>query len=870
MKYDVLKAILLVSSMLAGGCEQSGQAQDKANDILLRAQGYFDQGQYSAASIEARNALKENDKNIDAYLLLARIYHEQGNYGASVKTLLELPNDNLEVVVLLGNNYLKQKKFKSLDQLLATVATRADAKQSWDFNRLQSINLILQDKPDQALKQIELLVATASTADQKASSEVVRSFYLGQNQQPEQQMQALDKALILAPNHVEALLEKARLQFARKDYEAAEDLLSQALIALPRTDNMTLQRLEVLQAMASTLSRQNRSGEAMIYSKLIAEANPKAQEIQTEFEQGIEKLKEGDVKTAEEVFSKLYMTDHARMAGSILGLIRFQQGDFKEAAQFFEETIDPETASPEMLRAFAESQLRMRNPEQALKTIEANANEHPNNPDILGVYGLALLATGKTEPGIEQLNRALEIDPSRARLRLALATALNSQGKPDAALQQIEAAFATDKSDIAIQERLVAQYAAMNKGPELLRFSGELSALPAVESQALAGLVLLRMDPKRGTELLNKLYATSPSEPAVLRAQLRMQILSKNYREVVRFGKLLVANDPNDIAALGAIVRAYDLLGASAEAESYLNEQIARSANAWGPEHVLAMQSLRERDFTKATGYINNAVAKSAYNPVTTRLYGQIHQAAAAQQAQMGNYARAREIIMDAMQNNEVTPQLLHLLIKVELADNNPGEADKLVAELNQSAQGSPVAYHAQGDIAAYKKDNAAAMTHYRSAWSAAPNDILAGDMWTLLKTAGNTNKETFLAEWAEKVPQSSRARTFAGIFYQEAGQRSKAVENYRASLAINASQPVVLNNLAWLLMEDNKLSDAFAYAEKAVKLAGNNPSVLDTFGWIAFKSGKKDVALESLEKAASLQPDNEEIKAHLDAVRKG
>src|SRR5690606_24272043 len=175
------------------------------------------------------------------------------------------------------------------------------------------------------------------------------------------------------------------------------------------TDNMTLQRMEVLQAMAATLSRQNRSGEAMIYSKLIAEANPKAQEIQTEFEQGIEKLKAGELKNAEEVFSRLYLNNNARLAGSVLGLIRFQQGDYEKAMQFFEDTIDPETASPELLRAYAESQLRMRHPEQALQTIEANVNEHPNDPDLLGVYGLALLATGKTDEGIAQLNRALEL-----------------------------------------------------------------------------------------------------------------------------------------------------------------------------------------------------------------------------------------------------------------------------------------------------------------------------------------------------------------------------------------------------------------------------------------------------------------------------
>src|SRR5690606_29076686 len=191
----------------------------------------------------------------------------------------------------------------------------------------------------------------------------------------------------------------------------------------------------------STLSRQNRSGEAMIYSKLIAEANPRAQELQNEFEQGIEQLKAGDVKGAEEIFSKLYISDHAKLAGSILGLIKFQQGEYKEAAEFFENTIDPETASPELLRALAESQLRMRNPEQALQSIEANVQEHPENPDILSVYGLALLSTGNTDKGIDTLNKVLQLAPERANLRLALANAYNVKGETEKSLQEVEKAY---------------------------------------------------------------------------------------------------------------------------------------------------------------------------------------------------------------------------------------------------------------------------------------------------------------------------------------------------------------------------------------------------------------------------------------------
>lgn len=868
MKLKTITALLLASSVLTSGCNQADQSENKSNDILMRAESYFQQGQYSAASIEARNALKEDASSLGAKLLIARIYFEQGNYSQSVKVLLELPQDNVNVIELLGKNYLYQSKFKTLESLLKSTSSLAGAANSWELNRLRAMTLLQQGNLEQAKVKIDQLASAASSQEQKAAAEVVRSFYFGKRNDSARQQQALEQALAYAPGDIDALLEKAKLRYAQKNYEAAEDLLSQALIALPRTDAMTLKRLEVLQAMASTLSRQNRSGEAMIYSKLIADANPKAQELQNEFERGIDKLKSGDLKDAETIFSKLYLTDHAKLAGSVLGLIKFQQGDYKGAEEFLQDTIDPETASPEVLRAFAESQLRMRNPQQALKTIEANVQQHPDDPDILSVYGLALLATGDSAKGIEAIQRVLELDPQRAVLRVALANAYNALGQPEKALQESEKAYASRKDDLSVQERLAMQYAMMGKTAELTRFAREINQSSAIESQALAGLILLRVEPQAGAKLLDDLYARSPSEPAVLRAQLRKHALAKDFNQVIRIGKLLVAADNNDLGALGAVTEAYARMNQSDAAQQYLKQQSDGSASAWAPDFVLANLAFRTRDWQQATTHINKAVSKSSYNQITTRLYSQIYLAHASNLAQGGHYDDARDSIMEAMQNNEVSPALLHLLIRVELADNNLTEAEKVMAELSNLSPDSQITKHSQGDIAAAKGDKAAALTHYQNAWNLGASDVLGADLWKLMDNAAPSEQERFLAEWRQKLPRSVVATNIAGLRHQEKGRSADAIKAYQESLAINGLQPVILNNLAWLLMEANRMGEAFTHAEKAVELAGNNPSILDTFGWIAFKAGRKDVALANLEKALQLQPDNEEIKAHLDAVK--
>lgn len=869
MKLIFKFAIVLAGIILIAGCDQTSttQNQGKAVEYLTRAESYFQQGQYSAASIEARNAIKEDPTNREAYLLISRILYEQGNHEQSVKALQELPKTDIRVVELLGNNYLKQGKFRSLANLIAEAPKDATSAQSWELAKLEAYAAINQKKAIDIDKQIASLMNLAKKPAQKAASELVRAEYYKSQNQTDKQLLALDKALAYEPNSVDAILEKAKIRYAEKNYEAAEDLLSQALINLPSADSMTLKRVEVLQAMAATLTRQNRTGEAMIYSKLIAEANPKAQELKHEFDMGIEKLKAGNINEAEDIFSKLYLTDHAKVAGSILGMIKFTQGQYEDAAEYFENTIDPETASPEVLRAFAESQLRTKNPQMALQTIEANIQEHPEDGNLLGIYGLALLASGETDKGIANIQKALALDPTRVRLHLALAAAYNAQNNNNAALTELKKAYDTSPEDISIQERLALQYAMMKDGNGLQSFAEGLSKSQSNPSRALAGLIFLQTTPDKGKAYLDELYAESPSDPAILNAQLRKSLQTGDYSQVIRIGKILTNTRPDDIQILGAIVQAYRKQQNLNGALEFLNDLSEKSSNIWGPDYIIALIHLSARDFEKSIASINRATSKSGFNDVTSRLYNRIYFSYASQLAQRGDRDHARSVVMEAMQNNEVNPMFLHLLIKIELADDKLAEAEKLLAELKQTASGTALLNQAMGDVSV-KKNDGDAITHYKAAWQMTPSDAVALSIWKLLKDNNTAEQQQFLTDWKNKLPKSFVAPYIEGMQYQTSGKANNAIEAYRKSLAINPNQPVVLNNIAWLLMEKGQFDEALRNGEKAAKLAPESASILDTYGWIAYKAGKKDLAITTLEKALANEPGNHEIQQHLDTVK--
>ncbi len=134
-------------------------------------------------------------------------------------------------------------------------------------------------------------------------------------------------------------------------------------------------------------------------------------------------------------------------------------------------------------------------------------------------------------------------------------------------------------------------------------------------------------------------------------------------------------------------------------------------------------------------------------------------------------------------------------------------------------------------------------------------------------------NRDYKKAEEELKKSLSMRASVYEpnyhlATLYYATGELNKAEEYYRHALKIKPESAESLNNLAYLLAEQNrKIDEATAMAELAVKLEPNNASYLDTLGWLAYRAGDKERALTLLLKSAQLAPGQGEILMHIGVV---
>lgn len=103
---------------------------------------------------------------------------------------------------------------------------------------------------------------------------------------------------------------------------------------------------------------------------------------------------------------------------------------------------------------------------------------------------------------------------------------------------------------------------------------------------------------------------------------------------------------------------------------------------------------------------------------------------------------------------------------------------------------------------------------------------------------------------------------------YYATGELEKAAENYEQAIKIRPDSAEALNNLAYLLTEQNRdIPKALTMAEAAVKLEPTNASYLDTLGWAYYRNGESEKALGHLLKAAQLVPGQGEVLLHIGRV---
>jgi len=103
---------------------------------------------------------------------------------------------------------------------------------------------------------------------------------------------------------------------------------------------------------------------------------------------------------------------------------------------------------------------------------------------------------------------------------------------------------------------------------------------------------------------------------------------------------------------------------------------------------------------------------------------------------------------------------------------------------------------------------------------------------------------------------------------HSQLGEHDRAVTVLTAAVASDPLSAPALNSLGYTLADrGQRLPEAIAYIERALKVDPENPSYIDSLGWALFKIGRFEDAEPQLQKAAAARPNQSVIQDHYGEV---
>lgn len=852
--------------LLATGCSSSDDGNSEAAGHISRAETYADQGQYRSAMLEVRNAVQKDPGNVEHVVILADIYNEIGAGEQSAELLTPWLNDYRQQVALpLAEGYILQKKHLSAREALD------DYQPASDTDRIR-YNLLLAESKQLAgnnATAIEELRALRETAPDNPDVAAALARALLAENEPNAAANELTAWTSEHGDDAEVLYLTGLAYYRLGEVDESTEALTDATASVPTSDIFLPVRQQILTLLSRSLTEQGRITEAQVYNKILAENTNS--DTQERAESAIDAINRGDLDSARTTLEELLQQnpDNDRIA-MMLGALSLHEGRSEDAQSLLVDNVDAETTPTPLLRAATIAQIDTGKREDALQTLSRAIEARPNDPELLALHGLLAISLPEhKDAGVVSLSKALELDRSRSRLRLALARHYMTEGQTEQALAQMRVAFTETPTDWSVTQYYLALLLNTDRNTEAREVTESLLNGFADEPRAvtLAAMAEHRLgDSDAAQARLEKQTNENPNDLLALVALGTVyQDQGMNDQAVEAF--LEAARlQPTNMGLLQAAGRIYARSHDPEGVVSWLNQTGEDNAPLAPNAFTLSAQiRVQQGDLAQA----RQTLERIPDNEQTTQsqlVRGQLLVAEAERAARDEDWPTARSKAAEAASLRPDNLAFALIPVRVSAAEGRHDEALASLDELEANFGEQTSIDLTRARLITATEGEKAAFYYLLQRWRETDNAELLPTLVGLAKQQSPDEINELTQAWVSAQPNSAAARLTLAEQQMSAGDEQAAIASYETALKQRPDNPIAMNNLAWLLRETDQ-ERAVSLASQANEMAPNNAAILDTYGWILHLAGRNDEAQEALKKALALAPDNEEIQQHLDSI---
>ncbi|NQY86783.1 MAG: tetratricopeptide repeat protein [Colwellia sp.] len=887
--------LLLSISLISYGLVTSN-AVAKIDNYEAALQAYYE-NDIDSAFIHLKNALRENESNLPAKLLLSEVLIKKKLYSQAEQelndALLEGADFNL-IVEPLGRVLLFQGKFNLVVQL-------ADEKGL--HNKGQLLFNLIKAKAYTGLSNTE------------RSEEIYNTV------------------LTNHPNNVEAMIELAAINIGKDEIEEAHALLKKAealapnssrlwqvkgvlarnmgqeqesLIFYSKASELEPSNAAILRAMASSHINLQHPEKAQTLVDEILSVNPKdlqAQLMKSNILKSLDKQQLSN-EILIKLTNQLSSIDESYMLSQPLLLLidamsSYGQSNWLQAQKKLQIYINQGLENDDMSAVvlLADVYVKLAQPDMALKLLASYESPIIKNKDyaliLAGLY-LQFKQNFKADYVLQKLQHTY---PDDEDVLILSAKLLSNTGQEKAALLLLESSKSQSSQKINHSLAVTAlRVGALNKA---LEYTGALISISpeTVEYQLLYVQALLqvgRFDDAKS--LIVGLYKKYPKNKQVTFSFALLQFNLENISKAKTLLNQLVKESPEDGESWFILAQIEYDLGNVNEAVAILERQTKNEAHRQKALYKLAAVHYAEKAYDKSLSVINVLLQKSRLDTkaifikaknliASNQLKGAKHQLDillglwsddARNLLKLSQLQLRIDDISAAEKSLEMAygmaPNALPIiidLIKIKIRQSNLSEAALLLSKAQNSGyKNNLYLIILQGDIELGNNNIQSAFIHYSSVLKKDEGNVIALLKLSQISQSVALSEKLInqLGSIVKNKPELVLQRhIFADhLFEHKKYQQAKFQYQRLLTLDIPAEKiALALNNLSLIYLNEAEYKFAVETAKQAHKILPS-PAIVDTLGWSLVLSSEVEQGLSYLRQAFSMVSTNPEIQYHI------
>lgn len=804
--------ILLFLCLFLAAC-----APPNPDELLKKAQLHLAAGETSAAIIELKNVLQVEPRNADARLQLGEIYFAMGDMPLALRELegaadSGIAKERVQKMLLDAKN--RQGRFREVIGELEA-QTEKDAEHEVILGEAY---LAAKDHPkarvhfDKALKQAaqngRAAVGLALSSVAEGNVFAATGHY--------------SDAVMWSPDDQRIWIHKGNFELASQNFELALESFTHAL------DLKGPKYVANLGITRSYIALGRLPDAELAINKVLEETKKvpvayfiKAQILfqQQEFERAENVLDRG-LKIAPNNPAALYLK----------AAIYFQLERYGLAENLLRALLKAQPENLQVRLLMATAQFRQGDAKTALDTLEPRVDQIESS-EGLALLGSLYLQNNQAARAIKSLSAALALNPGNHQIRTQLALGHLADGNTSIAVEELQRAVAG--------------------GGELMQDDALLVLVKMREGDFDAALLEAQKFQMRHPEsvvahnLLGSVYLALSNTDAAKAAFERATKLDTAFSPAV-FNLAKMASNSGDKKAARTLFK--NFLTANPDSiEAYI---------------ALGQLELEAGDLEAATGNFQKAAdldlsvngeQKVANIPFELGRVELSHK----------NMDLARSYFKQALEISSGThKQALLALIQVERASGNKGQLEQLFVQLENLMPDSVIYYMLLAEYQLENNQSASAQVNFKKAAELKHRGATLRYASFMESNGEIAEAITVLEQWVAANSADLAATAMLGGYYLIEESADKAAKIYESLDLRSPNNAAVLNNLAWAyyLGKDDR---AEAVARRAYELSPDNAHMADTLGWILVQNNKFSDALDIFDRALRFDPDNASIYYH-------